>query len=110
MKKFTALLMALIICCSMIVGVSAASGDVTAEPVTTQAIPTTQSTADVLGGFISDAIGNNQEEVNDATLSIESISSTISQILNALDDFLRGLRIFVDQLFSNVLGGGSFPM
>ena len=109
MKKFTALLMALIICCSMVIGVSATSDAVEAVPVTTQAIPTTQSTADVIGGFISDAIGSNQEEVNDATGSIESLSATISQILNALDDFLRGLRLFVDQFFSNVLGNGSMP-
>lgn len=109
MKKFTALLMALIICCSMVIGVSATSDAVEAVPVTTQAIPTTQSTADVIGGFISDAIGNNQEEVNDATGSIESLSATISKILNALDDFLRGLRLFVDQFFSNVLSNGSMP-
>ena len=109
MKKFTALLMALIICCSMVIGVSATSDPVEATPVTTQEIPTTQSTADVLGDFISSAIGSNQEEVNNATGSIESLSATISQILNALDDFLRGLRIFVDQFFSNVLGNGSMP-
>lgn len=109
MKKFTALLMALIICCSMVIGVSAAEGAVEAEPVTTQAIPTTQSTEDVLGGFISDVIGNNKEEVNNATGTIESLGATISKILNALDDFLRGLRLFVDQFFSNILGNGSMP-
>ena len=109
MKKFTAILMALIIVCSMAIGVSAASGDVTAEAVTTQEIPTTQSTADVIGGFISGAIGGNQEEVNNATGSIESLSATIGQILTALDDFLRGLRIFVDQFFTNILGSGSMP-
>ena len=50
-----------------------------------------------------------EEEVEDTTISIENISSTLSQILNSLDEFLRGLRLFVDQFLSKVLGNGSLP-
>ncbi|MBQ7295505.1 MAG: hypothetical protein IJW86_04850 [Clostridia bacterium] len=109
MKKISIALMAIILCFTMVMGVGAASDGVVAEPITTQAIPTTQSTEEVLGDFISTAIGENQEEVDDATDSIESLSGTISKILDALDNFLRGLRVFVDQFLSKVLGNGSLP-
>ena len=109
MKKFTALLMALIICCSMVIGVSATSDAVEAVPVTTQEIPTTESTADAIGGFISGFLGGNLGDVNEAVGTIENLSATVSKVLAALDDFLRGLRLFVDQFFSNILGNGSMP-
>ncbi len=109
MKKFTALLMAILICCSMVMGVSAASGAVEAEPVPTFESPTTKSAEDAVGEFVSKVIEENQEEVENATGTIESLSATISKILDALDNFLRSLRIFVDQFLSRVLGNGSMP-
>lgn len=109
MKKFSIALMAMILCLTMVFGVSASSDAVVAEPITTQAIPTTQSTEEVLGEFISKAIGENQEDVDAATDSVESLSGTISNILDSLDNFLRALRVFVDQFLSRVLGNGSLP-
>lgn len=106
MKKFTALLVAVLLCFSMVVCASAA---VEAEPVTNPEIPTTQSTGDSIVDTIT-GILNNNEGAEDAALTTEGIMSTIANILNSLDDFLRGLRLFVDQFFSNVLGNGSFPI
>ncbi|MBQ4348848.1 MAG: hypothetical protein IJC79_04435 [Clostridia bacterium] len=109
MKKFFVALMAVVLCFTMVMGAGAASDAVEAEPITTQAIPTTQSTEEVIGGFVSNVIDNNQPEVDNAVSGIESLSATIAKILDALDNFLRSLRLFVDQFLSNVLGNGSLP-
>ncbi len=109
MKKFSIALMALILCFSMVVGVSAAEGSNVAEPITTQEIPSSQSTEEVLGDFVEKAIGDNQAEVDDATDAVEGFTATITKLLNALDDFLRSIRGFVDQFLSRVLGNGSLP-
>lgn len=108
MKKFFAALLAVLMCFTMVIGAAAADSNVAVperQPEITEEVPLEET----IGGFIDKLIGENKEEVEDTTISIENISSTLSQILNSLDEFLRGLRLFVDQFLSKVLGNGSLP-
>ncbi len=109
MKKFSVALMALVLCLTMVFSVGATGDSVVAEPVTTQEIPTTLSTDEVVGNLVSDAIEDNKEDVTQATDFISEFSATIAKVLDALDKFLRSFGVFVNQFLDKVLGNGSLP-
>lgn len=109
MKKFAVALMAFVLCFTVVFSVGATGDAVVAEPETTREVPTTLSTQETVEELVSGAIEDNQEEVDQATDSIESFSATIAKVLDALDKFLRSFGVFVNQFLGQVLGNGSLP-
>lgn len=111
MKKLTSAFVAIILCLTMVCGVPAMAASqqaVEAVPVTTEPIPTTQSTADVISQVIGGAIEGN-EDVENATNDISDFHSTLQKILDAFDKFLRAFGAFVNTFLDKVLGNGSLP-